>query len=76
MCRKYTKFLLNMYYSTESEEARISLESKIREVHEKIVEIYGLDVNRSGKFWEPYLKFESDILAYITATRDQGEEET
>lgn len=24
--------------------------------------IYGLDVNRSLKFWEPYLKFEKEIL--------------
>jgi hypothetical protein len=44
-------------------------------VHEYILQIYGLDVNRSLKFWEPYLRFELDLLAEMAGNEGSKPEE-
>ena len=57
VCRRYCKFILKLYHH-----GKAVPEQKIRDVHEFILQLYGLEVNRSQKFWDPYLKFEKDLL--------------
>ena len=52
ICRKYCKFILKLF-----EQGKVDV-SKVREVFEKVVQIYGLDLNNSGFFWGPYLEIE------------------
>ena len=66
VCRRYCKFMLRHYHHGR----RVSVQA-VRDVHEFVLQIYGLDVNRSIKFWDPYLKFEQDILKEM---QDEGEE--
>jgi hypothetical protein len=46
----------------------------VRDVHEYILQIYGLEVNRSGKFWAPYLQFELDQLFTINSEEERGKQ--
>ena len=62
VCKKYCKLLIQLYETnTEGVDA-----NQVRNGFEKVVEIYGLDVNRSVKFWEPYLEVEKSILESMT----------
>ncbi len=61
VCRHYCKFLLKIYSVDHSYTQRV------RDVHEFILQIYALEVNRSAKFWDPYLKFEMGIIAEMQA---------
>ena len=54
--RRYCKLILNLYYNKMG---NID-EQRVRDVHERILQIYSLDFSRSKKFWEPYLQFEKD----------------
>ncbi len=40
---------------------------RLRDVHEQVLQIYALEVNRSAKFWDPYLKVEKDVLSEMIA---------
>ena len=64
VCRWYCKLALRLF-----EEGKIDAQ-RVRDVHEFVLQIYGLDVNRSLKFWEPYLKFELGIIEGL----QEGEE--
>ena len=61
VCKKYCKFILALYETGRG----ATDEQAVRDAFEKVLQIYGLDVNRSHKFWEPYLKFEKDQLDKI-----------
>lgn len=43
-------------------------------MHEQVLQVYGLDVNRSHKFWEPYLKFELSILEGMAESEERGKQ--
>ncbi|CDW90873.1 squamous cell carcinoma antigen recognized by t-cells 3 [Stylonychia lemnae] len=45
-----------------------------REGYEKVLTIYSLDVNRSTKFWEPYLDFESQQLELMKQKGESQDE--
>ena len=49
VCRHYCKFMIKLYSS-----GKVS-EQQVRDAFEYILQVFGLEVNRSGKFWEPYL---------------------
>jgi hypothetical protein len=44
----------------------------VRDAFESVVQIWGLDLNRSFKFWDPYMKFEKEQLEKI---QDKDSEE-
>ena len=46
----------------------------MRDVFEHILQIYGLEVNRSGKFWGPYIHFELDLLQTIDSEEERGKQ--
>lgn len=59
VCRHYCKFVLKLFTSGKLPA------QQVRDVFEFILQIYALEVNRSGKFWEPYLQFEQNILSTL-----------
>jgi hypothetical protein len=68
VCRRFCKLVLRLY-----QEGRATAQ-RVREVHEQVLQIYGLDVNRSLKFWEPYLKFELGILEGLPESEERGKQ--
>ena len=58
VCRRYSKFVLRHYNHGKKVSAQT-----VRDAHEYILQVYGLEVNRSCKFWGPYTKFELEVMA-------------
>lgn len=70
VCRRYSKFVLKVYGLYGAAQGLVSPQT-VRDVHEYILQIYGLEVNRSGKFWEPYLQFEMALLEGLKESEEE-----
>lgn len=46
----------------------------MRDVHERIVQVYGIDFNRSMEIWEPYLEFEKGELKKLTDEKEKAKQ--
>eukprot|EP00347_Sterkiella_histriomuscorum_P009820 403339762 len=64
----YCKLLIQLY---DLQQGDVDAQ-QVRDGFEKVLQIYGLDVNRSVKFWEPYLNFEKEQMEILQKKYEQS----
>lgn len=73
ICKKYLKYMMALLTEIESKKIEEKYQfnfQTVRHAFEEILEIWGLDFNKSSKIWDLYMKFETRNFKRFNGTND------